>query len=87
MLFFGGIALSQLVPQVRQGNWMEAIEMLGEANPFRDSGMSFPRYQESFLNELSPSGRSGAAVPNIDGGIKVSTPLLLTVGLVLNDLD
>jgi hypothetical protein len=47
----GGIALSQLVPQVRQGNWMEAIEMLGEANPFRDSGMSFPRYQESFLNE------------------------------------
>jgi hypothetical protein len=24
--------------QVRQGNWAEATEMLGEANPFRDSG-------------------------------------------------
>lgn len=26
--------------QVRQGNWAEATEMLGEANPFRDSGQS-----------------------------------------------
>lgn len=25
--------------QVRQGNWTEATEMLGEANPFRNSGM------------------------------------------------
>lgn len=25
--------------QVRQGNWTEATEMLGEANPFRGSGM------------------------------------------------
>ena len=40
--------------QVRQGNWTEATELLGEANPFRDSG------------------RSGPAVPNVDGGIKVS---------------
>jgi anaphase-promoting complex subunit 6 len=38
---------------VRQGNWADATEMLGEANPFRDSG------------------RSGAAIPNVDGGIKV----------------
>lgn len=38
---------------VRQGKWAEATEMLGEANPFRDSG------------------RSGPAVPNTDGGIKV----------------
>ncbi|KAG6868678.1 hypothetical protein C0993_012181, partial [Termitomyces sp. T159_Od127] len=28
--------------QVRQGNWAEATEMLGEANPFRDSGRSGP---------------------------------------------
>ncbi|KAH0585019.1 hypothetical protein H2248_008288 [Termitomyces sp. 'cryptogamus'] len=28
--------------QVRQGNWTEATEMLGEANPFRDSGRSGP---------------------------------------------
>ncbi|KAF8150604.1 cell division control protein 16 [Crassisporium funariophilum] len=28
--------------QVRQGNWAEATEMLGEANPFRDSGQSGP---------------------------------------------
>jgi anaphase-promoting complex subunit 6 len=38
---------------VRQGNWADATEMLGEANPFRDSG------------------RSGATIPNVDGGIKV----------------
>ena len=28
--------------QVRQGKWTEAIEMLGEANPFRDSATSGP---------------------------------------------
>ncbi|KAJ7599294.1 hypothetical protein C8J56DRAFT_916352 [Mycena floridula] len=28
--------------QIRQGNWEEATEMLGEANPFRDSGRSGP---------------------------------------------
>ncbi|KZT07761.1 TPR-like protein [Laetiporus sulphureus 93-53] len=28
--------------QVRQGKWMEATEMLGEANPFRGSGRSGP---------------------------------------------
>ncbi|PCH42219.1 TPR-like protein [Wolfiporia cocos MD-104 SS10] len=28
--------------QVRQGKWTEATEMLGEANPFRDSGRSGP---------------------------------------------
>ncbi|KAF9267586.1 TPR-like protein [Marasmius fiardii PR-910] len=28
--------------QVRQGNWAGATEMLGEANPFRDSGRSGP---------------------------------------------
>ncbi|KAF7312234.1 TPR-REGION domain-containing protein [Mycena indigotica] len=39
--------------QVRQGNWTGATEMLGEANPFRNSG------------------RSGPAIPNLDGGIKV----------------
>ncbi|EKM78129.1 hypothetical protein AGABI1DRAFT_61147 [Agaricus bisporus var. burnettii JB137-S8] len=28
--------------QMRQGNWSDALEMLGEANPFRDSGRSGP---------------------------------------------
>ena len=28
--------------QIRQGNWEEATELLGEANPFRDSGRSGP---------------------------------------------
>ncbi|KAL9714369.1 anaphase-promoting complex subunit Cut9 [Leucoagaricus gongylophorus] len=28
--------------QMRQGNWSAALEMLGEANPFRDSGRSGP---------------------------------------------
>lgn len=28
--------------QVRQGKWTEAMEMLGEANPFRESGKSGP---------------------------------------------
>ena len=31
--------------QVRQGNWAEATEMLGEANPFRNSG----QFIHSFL--------------------------------------
>ena len=30
--------LIHVVFQVRQGNWAEATEMLGEANPFRNSG-------------------------------------------------
>lgn len=45
--------------QVRQGHWEDAIEMLGEANPFRNSE------------------RSGASVPNLDGGIKVRMNMLL----------
>jgi anaphase-promoting complex subunit 6 len=28
--------------QIRQGNWEEATELLGESNPFRDSGRSGP---------------------------------------------
>jgi hypothetical protein len=28
--------------QIRQGNWSAATELLGEANPFRDSGRSGP---------------------------------------------
>lgn len=43
--------------QVRQGHWEDAMETLGEANPFRGSE------------------RSGATVPNLDGGIKVRSLL------------
>ncbi|KAF9007618.1 TPR-like protein [Cyathus striatus] len=32
---------------VRQGNWAEATEMLGESNPFRDSGRSGPTIPNS----------------------------------------
>jgi anaphase-promoting complex subunit 6 len=28
-------------PQVRQGKWHSATEMLGESNPFRDSGVDY----------------------------------------------
>ena len=39
-LIFAGFLADVIVfySKVRQGNWAEATEMLGEANPFRDSG-------------------------------------------------
>ena len=43
--------------------------MLGEANPFRDSGMS--SFVSSLFFQLRVIGRSGPSVPNMDGGIKV----------------
>ncbi|KAF8072071.1 hypothetical protein FPV67DRAFT_1483779 [Lyophyllum atratum] len=55
--------------QVRQGNWAEATEMLGEANPFRNSG------------------RSGPAVPNIDGGIKVEASMCHLRGILMLKLN
>lgn len=54
---------------VRQGNWGEATEMLGEANPFRDSG------------------RSGPAVPNVDGGIKVEASMCHLRGILMLKLN
>ncbi|KAG6915872.1 hypothetical protein DXG01_009480 [Tephrocybe rancida] len=55
--------------QVRQGNWAEATEMLGEANPFRDSG------------------RSGPAIPNVDGGIKVEASMCHLRGILMLKLN
>ncbi|KAG6330678.1 hypothetical protein ID866_8412 [Astraeus odoratus] len=55
--------------QVRQGNWSDALEMLGEANPFRHSD------------------RSGAAVPNIDGGIKVEASMCHLRGILMLKLN
>ncbi|KAF9466498.1 TPR-like protein [Collybia nuda] len=55
--------------QVRQGNWDDATEMLGEANPFRDSG------------------RSGPAVPNVDGGIKVEASMCHLRGILMLKLN
>lgn len=55
--------------QVRQGNWTDALEMLGEANPFRHSG------------------RSGAAVPNVDGGIKVEASMCHLRGILMLKLN
>lgn len=38
---FSTILRNMLIkPQVRQGKWHSATEMLGESNPFRDSGRS-----------------------------------------------
>ncbi|KAL0954768.1 hypothetical protein HGRIS_003718 [Hohenbuehelia grisea] len=51
--------------QVRQGNWTDATEMLGEANPFRDSG------------------RSGPAIPNMDGGIKIEASMCHLRGILM----
>ena len=43
--------------------------MLGEANPFRDSGKS--AFVSSLFLQLRIIGRSGPTIPNMDGGIKV----------------
>ena len=43
--------------------------MLGEANPFGDSGMS--SFLSSLFFQLRIIGRSGPTIPNMDGGIKV----------------
>ncbi|KAJ8586943.1 TPR-like protein [Rhizopogon salebrosus TDB-379] len=56
--------------QVRQGNWADATEMLGEANPFRHSG-----------------SRSGPAVPNVDGGIKVEASMCHLRGILMLKLN
>jgi anaphase-promoting complex subunit 6 len=61
---------------VRQGKWAEATEMLGEANPFRNSGAYIPRYHRVLMDTHNFLGRSGPAVPNTDGGIKVSVVLV-----------
>ncbi|KAH7884628.1 hypothetical protein F5I97DRAFT_1938027 [Phlebopus sp. FC_14] len=55
--------------QVRQGNWSDALEILGEANPFRHSG------------------KSGAAVPNVDGGIKVEASMCHLRGILMLKLN
>ncbi|KZP25131.1 TPR-like protein [Athelia psychrophila] len=55
--------------QVRQGNWTDATEMLGEANPFRNSG------------------RTGPAVPNVDGGIKVEASMCHLRGILMLKLN
>ncbi|KAG8213232.1 hypothetical protein J3R82DRAFT_11698 [Butyriboletus roseoflavus] len=55
--------------QVRQGNWSDALEILGEANPFRHSG------------------RSGASVPNVDGGIKVEASMCHLRGILMLKLN
>ncbi|KAJ7227065.1 cell division control protein 16 [Mycena pura] len=55
--------------QVRQGNWADATEMLGEANPFRNSG------------------RSGPAIPNLDGGIKIEASMCNLRGILMQKLN
>ncbi|KAH7920411.1 TPR-like protein [Leucogyrophana mollusca] len=55
--------------QVRQGNWADATELLGEANPFRHSG------------------RTGPAVPNTDGGIKVEASMCHLRGILMLKLN
>ncbi|TFK75155.1 TPR-like protein [Pluteus cervinus] len=55
--------------QVRQGNWAEATEILGESNPFRETT------------------RSGPAVPNIDGGIKVEASMCHLRGILMLKLN
>lgn len=56
--------------QVRQGKYAEALEVLGEENPFRENGLFA---SSSCLQTLTFSlASSGPDVPNRDGGIKVS---------------
>lgn len=51
--------------QMRQGKWRDALEMLGEANPFRGHE------------------KSGPAIPNTDGGIKVCVRYIVWGELML----
>ncbi|KZV78912.1 TPR-like protein [Exidia glandulosa HHB12029] len=51
--------------QVRQGKWPEALETLGEANPWRNTG------------------KSGANIPNMDGGIKLDSSMCHLRGLLM----
>ncbi|KAF8199522.1 cell division control protein 16 [Pholiota molesta] len=55
--------------QIRQGNWADATEMLGEANPFNGSI------------------RTGSAVPNVDGGIKVEASMCHLRGILMLKLN
>ncbi|KAH7907018.1 hypothetical protein BJ138DRAFT_1015194 [Hygrophoropsis aurantiaca] len=55
--------------QVRQGSWADATELLGESNPFRNSG------------------RSGPAIPNTDGGIKVEASMCHLRGILMLKLN
>ena len=64
--------------QVRQGKWHSATEMLGESNPFRDSGRNCPQGIHLYSTKPSCPGKSGPAIPNVDGGIKVGAHDLVT---------
>lgn len=57
--------------QVRQGKWPEALEMLGEENPFRDVGMRC-LCSRLFVAYDFGKATTGPHVANCDGGIKVS---------------
>ncbi|KAJ7429851.1 hypothetical protein B0H11DRAFT_1766350 [Mycena galericulata] len=57
--------------QMRQGNWADATEMLGEANPFRNSGK-----KSKYL-----------AIPNLDGGIKIEASMCHLRGILMQKLN
>ncbi|KAG6828887.1 hypothetical protein H0H92_006444 [Tricholoma furcatifolium] len=70
---------------VRLGKWSQAMEMLGEANPFRDSGMS---WSSGIIHETQNiSGKSGPAIPNVDGGIKVEASMCHLRGILMLKLN
>ncbi|RXW20367.1 hypothetical protein EST38_g5476 [Candolleomyces aberdarensis] len=54
---------------VRSGKWTEAMELIGEANPFRGSA------------------KSGPAVANMDGGIKIEASMCYLRGLLMLKLN
>ncbi|KAG9017193.1 anaphase promoting complex subunit cdc16 [Tulasnella sp. 427] len=54
---------------VRSGRWADALEMLGESNPWQGTG------------------RSGPAIPNPDGGIKVEASMCHLRGVLMTRLN
>lgn len=54
---------------VRSGKWTEAMELIGEANPFRGSA------------------KSGPAIANTDGGIKIEASMCYLRGLLMLKLN
>ena len=56
--------------QVRQGKWDDAIEMLGDTNPFQQKGM-FSLFYSRLQSPIHVLAHDGPAIPSADTGIKV----------------
>ncbi|KAG8688436.1 anaphase promoting complex subunit cdc16 [Ceratobasidium sp. 395] len=82
------IGLKKLIlnrEKVKSGNWTEAMEMLGDSNPFAGSCESDPTHGQARV-DASPAN-SGSTIPNSDGGIKVEASMCYLRGLLMLRLN